>query len=488
MLNIIGNISKKILLKNELLLFTNRINNMSKKKKKNMFLLYAFIFLLVVGQLVAQSYIVLDSIKGSGFERLVLDQQILMLLMLNVIFAITNGMILAEKDSEFLLSLPLTKLEILASKTLFKYLFDFIIGFVILLPVSVLYVIITKGSFLIIINSIILIAVLSFLFLGIEYLINTFINGVAIKFKNFSLIKSIITTVLTLLFAGVYLYASITGGIQMENGRNKIVASVTDFVVDNNYLYFLIIALVSIAIFMLGIFAYSKIYGKKIKGYKSNKKELYKSKSNNLLVTLIKKEFKTYFGITVYFMNTIIGYIMLAGASIVLFFLKVDDGNITTDLVKLIIYFFSAFCLSTCSTTNSSISLEGKKFWIYKSLPISAKLLVYSKVIMNFILVFITSTFAFIIMLISNKVGVTFSVLTYVLLLLNGLIVSLIGIIVNMCFPKLDYENETAVVKQSASVAISMFSCMVVFMLFPAIYLILTFKSVVVYINNFIFI
>lgn len=475
----------KILLKNELLLFTNRLNNMSKKKKKNMFLLYGFIFLLVVFELIAQSYLALDTLRGTGLERFVIDQQILMLLMISVVFAITNGMILTEKDSDFLLSLPLTKIEILISKTLFKYLFDFIISFIILVPVSVLYVIITKSSFLVIVNSILLVVFLSLLFLGVEYLINTFVNGVAVKFKNFSLIKSILTIVMIFSFLGIYLYATIDGAVKMENGRTKLVASVTDFIVDNKYLYFLIVALVCVAVFSLGIFAYSTIYGKKIKGYKSKNKKLNKSKGNNLLVTLVKKEFKTYFGLTVYLMNTLVGYIMLIGASVALLFIKVNDGFLTKDLLKLIIYFFSAFCLSTCSTTNSSISLEGKRFWIFKSLPISAKTLVYSKVLMNFILVFITSTIAFLMLLISNTVGVAFSCLAYALLLSSGLIVSLVGVIINMLFPKLDYENETAVVKQSASVGISMLSFMVVFMLFPALFLILTSKGVLINLNVF---
>ncbi len=478
----------KILLKNELLLFTNRLNKMSKKKKKNMVVLYAFIFLLVVAQLVSQSYLVLDTLLGTGFEMFVIDQQILMLLMFSVVFSITNGMILTEKDSEFLLSLPLTKLEILGSKTLFRYIFDFLVSFVILVPVSVIYTIMTKSSVLVIFNSIMLVVFLSLFFLGIEYLINTFVNGVAVKFKNFNLIKSVLTTVLLLGFVGGYMYLTIDGAFKMENGRTAGVTFITDFIVDNKYLYFAIIVLASLAIFALGIFAYSRVYGKKVKGYKSKVKTLSKSKNSSLFTTLIKKEFKTYLSTTVYLMNTIIGYIMIMGASVALIFIKVDGLMITTDIIKLIIYFVSAFCLATCSTTNSSISLEGNKFWLYKSLPISSKVFVYSKVAMNYILVLVSSTIAFIMLLISNKVGVIYSLLTYVMLLSNGLIVSLVGIIINMLFPKLDYENETAVVKQSASVGISMLGFMVIFMVFPLLYLILTSKNVSVNINLFVLI
>ena len=478
----------KILLKNELLLFTNRLNKMSKKKKKNMVVLYAFIFLLVVAQLVGQSYLVLETILGTGLEMFVIDQQVLMLLMFNVVFAITNGMILTEKDSDFLLSLPLTKLEILTSKTLFKYIFDFLISFVLLIPVSVMYFIMVKSSFLVVVNSLLLVVFITFLFLGVEYLINTFINGIAVKFKNFSFIKSILTTVLLLGFVGGYMYLTIDGAFKMENGRTAGVTFITDFIVDSKYLYFAIIAICSLIVFCLGVFSYSTIYGKKVKGGKSKVKTLSSSKSSSLFITLVKKEFKTYLGTTVYLMNTIIGYIMIMGASVALFFIKVDGLMITTDLIKLIVYFVSAFCLATCSTTNSSISLEGNKFWVFKSLPISSKVFVYSKVAMNFILVFISSTVALLMLLISNKVGVIYSLLTYVMLLSNGLIVSLVGIIINMLFPKLDYENETAVVKQSASVGISMLGFMVIFMLFPVIYLILTSKSVSVNLNLFVII
>ena len=196
---------------------------------------------------------------------------------------------------------------------------------------------------------------------------------------------------------------------------------------------------------------------------------------------MIKKEFKTYFSSTMYLLNTSIGYIILIGGAIALFFVEFDDSMLT-----FIMYCVSCFSFSTCCTSNCSLSLEGKNIWIYKSAPVDTRKIILSKALMNFILVFVTATISYALCAISLRVNLLTIFLLYILALVTGLVISFGGIFINLLLPKLDFENETQVVKQSASVAVSMFSFMFLFMIFPVIYFILGYNQIDIDFNLFV--
>src|SRR5690606_3278651 len=114
-------------------------------------------------------------------------------------------------------------------------------------------------------------------------------------------------------------------------------------------------------------------------------------------------------------------------------------------------------------TTNVSISLEGSKLGLKKSLPISFKQVVISKYLLNILTMmpFITISYLTLLpVLISYKVNIIsyFALLILPLLLLS--VCSLFGLLINLKYPKLEFTNETEVVKQSLSVMISVFSNM----------------------------
>lgn len=468
-----------ILIKNEITLFSNRINKMSKNKKTSTLLILVFGVLLVVGILTGQAYLMLDTLKGTGAERMVVDQQIMMLFLFSILFVITNSMTINEKDSDFLLSMPLTKGQIIVSKTLFRFLFNFVISFLILMPVALLYFFMVEAKFTIILLSIATVIVLSITFVGIEYLINSLVNGVAVQFKYFNVVKAIISFVALIGFLVFYFVASfdmadLSAGIP----RYPVFSNVADISLKADLVTLFILLGASLLLLALGVYCFSLFYGKKAKTYKTKNYLLKESKSSSVYVSLIKKELKTYFNTPMYLLNTSLGFILIMACPIALFFVDVE-----AELLKLIAYAFCAFSLSTCSTSSASLSLEGKNFWIFKSAPISYKKIVYSKALTNFLLVLVSSIVMLTITLIANKLPVGFTLLLFLLMLSSGLVVSFVGIVINMLFPKLDFENETAVVKQSASVGISLLSFMVAFMACPIIFIVLSLKAITIDVN-----
>lgn len=468
-----------ILIKNEIRIFSNRLGKMSKRKKQGAGLILALLLLLIVGSFSFQAYENLKILQGTGAERMVIDQQIMTLCLFSVLFIISNGMSLNEKDSEFLMSLPIKKRDIIVSKTLFRYLFDLIIAFVFLMPVVILYLSMVEFKFSILIYSLVVILLLTFAVVAVEYMVNAFVNGIAVKFKHFNVIKTVLSMIAVVGFIVCYsLYSDDMIDVSGGAPRYVLFSQITDIIIDGKIINLLILAGSSLLMFGIGVYLFSLLYGKKHKSFKTKNKVLKESTSKTLFGSMIKKEFKMYFNSTVYLLNTGIGYIILMAAPVVLFFIEMPE-----EMMQLIVYAISAFSLSTCSTSASSLSLEGKNIWIYKSAPINCKKVIYSKAMMNFILVAVSSVVATALMLASNTLSPLFCILMMLLILASGLVVSFVGIVSNLLFPKLDFENETAVVKNSASVGLSMLLFMIVFMVCPAIYFVLLMKNIYVNLN-----
>ena len=260
--------------------------------------------------------------------------------------------------------------------------------------------------------------------------------------------------------------------------RYPIFSNVADIFLKADLVTLFILLGASLLLLALGVYCFSLFYGKKAKTYKTKNYLLKESKNSSIYVSLIKKELKTYFNTPIYLLNTAIGFILLMATPVALFFVDVE-----AELLKLIAYAFCAFSLSTCSTSSASLSLEGKNFWIFKSSPISYKKIIYSKALTNFLLVVVSAIVMLVITLIANKLPVLFTILLFLLVLSSGLVVSFVGIVINMLFPKLDFENETAVVKQSASVGFSLLSFMVAFMACPIIFIVLSIKAITIDVN-----
>ena len=135
----------------------------------------------------------------------------------------------------------------------------------------------------------------------------------------------------------------------------------------------------------------------------------------------------------------------------------------------------SIFCIMT--TTCTSISLEGKEWWIVKSLPIKTKDVLDSKVLLNLSLIlpfFLMSEVLLIIALQPDFVELIWLLVIPIIMIFFGCI---LGITVNLKMPVFDWENEVVIVKQSASAMIGgigwfiiVLLCMILVLVFPAEY------------------
>lgn len=177
-------------------------------------------------------------------------------------------------------------------------------------------------------------------------------------------------------------------------------------------------------------------------------------KQNSLLVSLCGREFRRYFASGVYVSNTIMGPILGTVLSGALFFTGKDRIEqilaIPIDISGLVPFLVGGvFCMMTAACV--SISMEGKNFWIVKTLPIPTKTILDAKILMNLLLMLpfylVSETF----LILALKPDILGLIWLLVIPAVIALFSCVYGVTVNLRLPVLDWESEVSVVKQSAA-------------------------------------
>lgn len=386
-----------------------------------------------------------------------------------------QGILFSFKDYDLLASLPIRKSDILISKMGYLLVINYLFSLFILLPASIIYYRYTSVSPIFFINVIIVFLVLPFIPIVIASILAFFISYISsrLKYKNLVIIFGTLGIVFIMFIisfkSGDLIQKLILNSKSISEGVLKVYPPailVLRGLSNNNFLYTFSFVALSILVFILFIAVFNKsfnsISSRLQESYKKSNYKVREMKISSQLTALVKKEIKRYFSSPIYVVNTIIGPLMLIGVSIATLFLGEDviktifEVNVVKEIMPLFIIVIVCGILSMSCTTNSSISMEGKNLWILKSSPIKPIDIFKSKIIMNLILILPSVLIADIIFSISLKLSLVQFVWLLVISIIYSFIVPILGIIINLYFPNLNWTSETAVVKQSASVMIQM--------------------------------
>ena len=211
-------------------------------------------------------------------------------------------------------------------------------------------------------------------------------------------------------------------------------------------------------------------------------KKKYKSepsRASGVLRALLKKEFRRLTSSATYMLNGGIGAIMfivlaVAGA--------VKGGEIVTALDMILsevgITLDPNICLpalataalvllsSTVTLSASAFSLEGKSFYLLRSMPVSSRSVVLAKVVPHIAVSSVGSLSASVIITVAFGIEPLYAVFVVLTPIFANVFAAFVGITMNILMPKLDYENEVQPIKQSASVGLTMLITMVFGMLY----------------------
>lgn len=173
------------------------------------------------------------------------------------------------------------------------------------------------------------------------------------------------------------------------------------------------------------------------------------------------KELKGYVSCPTYILNTFFGMVMLTLFSASAFCLG-DTAKLRLvqsfgagAAVPMVALGVAVFCTVLSCTTAVSISLEGRSLWILKTAPVDPLTIFRSKVLLN-----LSTTWPFIAinsLLIAAGWRLDFRhwLLVWAAPSAYALFIAVAGLLINLLFPKLEFKNPAAVVKQSASAIVA---------------------------------
>ena len=476
----------KILIKNNFNMLLGRLQG--KKNRKSTVTAVTLLALGMIGIFAVsllQAWSMFKGLGSAGLGKLCVFHGIIITLTTLLIIGImrVTGKT-RSNDADFLLSLPIKKRDIIISKILNKYLFDLFFSVILLLPYVVMYEITAANfSVTVLIFGIVTVFLLPLLSIGISQIMEFIVVRLFNKIKIGNVLKSLIPTLIYItLIVLMLIKTSGYGSVQFETMEayfqdRWLSNQILSFIFDQSLVSIIVFASITLVPAIVGLLLQINIYGKNFGTYTNNKEKLELKGKQTPFRHLLKKELKFYFSTPAYLVNTIIGPIMIVALSIavatmgaekLLAYLHISISS--ADLP----YLFAALinlCVSMTSISSVSLSLEGKTIWFIQTLPISENQLFMSKLFVPIIVVVPPILISSILFGIILK-NVVYTLIIFGISLLFLLINDVAGLMINLWFPKLNWENETQVVKQSLSVLLSMLFNFVVAIIPVAIYLI----------------
>lgn len=171
---------------------------------------------------------------------------------------------------------------------------------------------------------------------------------------------------------------------------------------------------------------------------------------------MYRREFSRYFSCTIYALNSSVGMALLLAASALLLFgganaIEAYGGgmNIGLMLRSALPLIIAVFVSMTC-TTSASLSLEGKNRWIMCSLPVRSIEVFRSKMAVNLSVIAPFTVVSVVLLAIAMHVSGFDLVLMVAVPAAYACFISVLGMYMNVRFPRYDWTSEYYAVKGGA--------------------------------------
>lgn len=391
----------------------------------------------------------------------------------------TQSQMYQAKDNELLLAMPLKPSAIIGSRVVVLYLLTFVFTAAVMAPAGLVYSM-EKGFsvtfWLVFVVGMLLITLLT---QAVTCLLGWLLHFLLAGFKH----KAIVATVFMTAVMILYLY----GVNQLENlmlffvnNGGQIASAVQSFAWPfyafgvacfGDMVQFALFAALCLAVFgivtaILNVtFVKAMLIGGKTKGAAKQKRN---DTVRTPMGTICRKEAKRFFTSTTYLVNIGMGLFMLVafvGAGILLkdkLMLMLGSfmagkGDV---LLPAILVAAMGFMASMTPISAPSVSLEGKHIWILRSMPIRGAEVLKAKLLFHCVASVPLAVVGTLVLGVVYNIGWFETIFAMLGAALMFLLCGILGIVFNMCFPRLDWPNEAAPCKQSMAVFFAMFGMM----------------------------
>jgi len=188
-----------------------------------------------------------------------------------------------------------------------------------------------------------------------------------------------------------------------------------------------------------------------------------KYQERSIMTALIQKEFKKFFNVPIYAVNAGLGPVLLMVLSVGSLFYRSQIEGFLSEMIgsglqiEVLLMALIGFSAAMTYTPAISLSLEGKNFWIIKSLPIEAEKVMISKIIFNMLLILPIGILALFLFGLSLQINFLNQILLMLLIIIFTTLISVMDAVINLYMPKFDFVNDVEVIKQSAGAMLGVF-------------------------------
>ena len=374
------------------------------------------------------------------------------------------------------MSLPIKSSTILASKLLGMLSVTYIEAAFVLFPASIVYFIragnLSWTYFLMLAIGFIFVPMIPLVVASILAVLITYISS---RFKYKNLITIIFSMVFFLLIMLIsfktqdFINSFVRNSESIAEGISKVYIPalyLKKALIEFNIFYLIQFIAISLIPFVVFILIFSKTFrginGKLGESYKKANYKIGELNLNSEMKALTMMEVRKYFSIPIYVLNTAFGMILMLVGAVFSFFVKPENLAMIVEIpnsqnilpIGLLVATF--FVIGLAPTTSSSISLEGKNLWIIKSLPIDVKKIFKAKIYLNLLVTVPIAVISNVLLFISLSLNIKYLIFNIFILIMYAIVSAMVGLLINLYFPKLQWTSATTVVKQSASVLLSM--------------------------------
>ncbi|MBR5975379.1 MAG: hypothetical protein IK020_09370 [Clostridiales bacterium] len=482
-----------LLLRTEFLSLVNSFN----KKGKTPFIIAAAGLVLLGLFLIGMFAIIGGSTAFILVEKDLDEFAIYLSLSLSMIIALMFGVTNSTRDARsndtnMLLSMPIPKASIVISKLLGMYLLDVLCALVMLVPTYLIVCLAGGHSFALFARGMFI----AFLIPALPLFISLGISAMISFLRKATKFGQIAATFLSM--AVLLLYMIVVPNISSYAESMNITPAesvtkmkqilpfywITEAIYSGDILCFLLTLIITLVPMVLAVYIHARgLNGVDFHVDNSKKSRSYKAASPRKAV--LAMEFRRYFSSANYIMNTLFGTILLVALTVYLAIKGVGNIDILEEMTvngekvevlshftgmawaaiwAILINFFAAITY----TTPPSVSVEGKRIWLNKTLPIATKDILLAKLLVSMMIFEPLAIICSIVLSIASRSGIL-SCLTLILITtLFHILCSMVGLIFGLVFVRLDWTNEAQVIKSGMAIVLTMVVCFLLAFLFVA--------------------
>ena len=377
------------------------------------------------------------------------------------------------KDNDLLLSMPIPARTVLTVRVLGVYLIGLFCELLAMVPALIVYFQYAEWNFAGALFTLAIPAVLSLFVLTLSCAFGFVIAWINSKIKH----KNVVTVALALAFMGGYFYLYSTAFTALQDILTHVdgVGNAMKWVYplyqlglasQGDAVAMLIGTAIFAALFALTMFLLAHNFIKLVTSNKGAPRAEYrakKAKRASIGGALLRKEFFRFIKSPTYLLNCGLGSLFMLAAAVAVAIKGTDLLEMTQTFFvgspeHILVIVAALICGLTAMNdiTAPSVSLEGKTLWIVQMLPVRGfdVLMAKLKLHLLFTLIPVIAVCATVLWVL-NPVWY-YWVLIPALAVLYVLVMAMLGLFLNLKMPNFSWQNETAVVKQSMSVFLSL--------------------------------